>query len=152
MAGLIANNPAVQYVVMHWRGHAKDMAKAATYKSVVSDVKNELDDRVIALTKAGISPEQIILDPGIGFAKTAEHNWELLKNIDRLNLLGFPILVGASRKRFLGELLGANSADDRDSASVALTALMAKVGVWGVRTHSVKPHRDAIAVIEEMRK
>ena len=152
MAGLIANNPAVQYVVMHWRGHANDMAKAATYKSVVSDVKNELDDRVIALTKAGISPEQIILDPGIGFAKTAEHNWELLKNIDRLNLLGFPILVGASRKRFLGELLGANSADDRDSASVALTALMAKVGVWGVRTHSVKPHRDAIAVIEEMRK
>ncbi len=152
MAALIASNPAVQYVVMHWRGHAKDMAKAATYKSVVSDVKNELDDRVIALTKAGISPEQIILDPGIGFAKTAEHNWELLKNIDRLNLLGFPILVGASRKRFLGELLGANSADDRDSASVALTALMAKVGVWGVRTHSVKPHRDAIAVIEEMRK
>jgi len=152
MAALIASNPAVQYVVMHWRGHAKDMAKAATYKSVVSEVKNELDDRVIALTKAGISPEQIILDPGIGFAKTAEHNWELLKNIDRLNLLGFPILVGASRKRFLGELLGANSADDRDSASVALTALMAKVGVWGVRTHSVKPHRDAIAVIEEMRK
>ena len=152
MAALIASNPAVQFVVMHWRGHAKDMAKAATYKSVVSDVKNELDDRVIALTKAGISPEQIILDPGIGFAKTAEHNWELLKNIDRLNLLGFPILVGASRKRFLGELLGANSADDRDSASVALTALMAKVGVWGVRTHSVKPHRDAIAVIEEMRK
>ncbi|CAB4763691.1 unannotated protein [freshwater metagenome] len=152
MAALIASNPAVQFVVMHWRGHAKDMAKAATYKSVVSEVKNELDDRVIALTKAGISPEQIILDPGIGFAKTAEHNWELLKNIDRLNLLGFPILVGASRKRFLGELLGANSADDRDSASVALTALMAKVGVWGVRTHSVKPHRDAIAVIEEMRK
>jgi dihydropteroate synthase len=92
------------------------------------------------------------LDPGIGFAKSTEHNWELLKNIDRLNLLGFPILIGASRKRFLGDLLGANSADDRDSASVAITTIMAKVGIWGVRTHSVKPHRDAIAVVEEMRK
>ena len=97
-------------------------------------------------------PEQIILDPGIGFAKSSAHNWELLKNIDRLNLLGFPILVGASRKRFLGDLLGATVADDRDSASIALTTYLAKAGVWGVRTHSVKPHRDAIAVVEEMRK
>lgn len=152
MAAVVASNSAIQYVVMHWRGHAKDMANAANYKSVVSEVKDELDDRVIALTKAGILPEQIILDPGIGFAKTAEHNWELLRNIDRLNLLGFPVLVGASRKRFLGDLLGANSADDRDSASVAITTIMAKAGVWGVRTHSVKPHRDAIAVVEEMRK
>jgi len=152
MSAVVASNSAIQYVVMHWRGHAKDMAKAATYKNVVTEVKDELDDRVIALTKAGILPEQIILDPGIGFAKTAEHNWELLKNIDRLNLLGFPILVGASRKRFLGDLLGANSADDRDSASVAVTTIMAKAGIWGVRTHSVKPHRDAIAVVEEMRK
>ena len=152
MAALISSNPAIQYVVMHWRGHSKDMAKAATYENVVSEVKDELDDRVIALTKAGIIPEQIILDPGIGFAKSAEHNWELLKNIDRLNLLGFPILVGASRKRFLGDLLGANSADDRDSASVAITTILAKAGIWGVRTHSVKPHRDAIAVVEEMRK
>ena len=152
MAAIVASNPAIQYVVMHWRGHSKDMAKAATYKNVVSEVKEELDDRVIALTKSGILPEQIILDPGIGFAKSAEHNWELLKNIDRLNLLGFPILIGASRKRFLGDLLGANSADDRDSASVAITTIMAKAGIWGVRTHSVKPHRDAIAVVEEMRK
>ena len=152
MSAVVASNSAIQSVVMHWRGHAKDMAKAATYKNVVTEVKDELDDRVIALTKAGILPEQIILDPGIGFAKTAEHNWELLKNIDRLNLLGFPILVGASRKRFLGDLLGANSADDRDSASVAVTTIMAKARIWGVRTHSVKPHRDAIAVVEEMRK
>jgi dihydropteroate synthase len=152
MAAIVASNPAIQYVVMHWRGHSKDMAKAATYKNVVSEVKEELDDRVIALTKSGILPEQIILDPGIGFAKSTEHNWELLKNIDRLNLLGFPILIGASRKRFLGDLLGANSADDRDSASVAITTIMAKAGIWGVRTHSVKPHRDAIAVVEEMRK
>ena len=152
MASVIASNPAIQYVVMHWRGHSKDMQNSAKYKSVVSEVKEELDDRVITLTKSGIAPEQIILDPGIGFAKSAEHNWELLRNIDRLQLLGFPILFGTSRKRFLGDLLGANSADDRESASIALTTHLAKAGVWGVRTHSVKPHRDAIAVVEEMQK
>jgi dihydropteroate synthase len=152
MAALIASNPTIQYVAMHWRGHSKDMQKAAEYKNVVSEVRDELEDRVIALTKSGVLPEQIILDPGIGFAKTSEHNWELLKNIDRLNLLGFPVLVGVSRKRFLGDLLGAPSADDRESASIALTTYLAKAGVWGVRTHSVKPHRDAIAVVEEMRK
>jgi len=152
MAAVVASNHAIQYVVMHWRGHAKDMQKSAQYKNVVSEVKEELDDRVIALTKSGVQPEQIILDPGIGFAKSSAHNWELLKNIDRLNLLGFPILVGASRKRFLGDLLGANSADDREFASIAVTTFLAKAGVWGVRTHSVKPHRDAIAVVEEMRK
>jgi len=152
MAALIASNSSIQYVVMHWRGHSKDMQKAAEYQNVVTEVKDELDDRVIALTKAGVLPEQIILDPGIGFAKSSTHNWEILKNIDRLNLLGFPILVGASRKRFLGDLLGATVADDRESASIALTTYLAKAGVWGVRTHSVKPHRDAIAVVEEMRK
>ncbi len=152
MAALIASNSNIQYVVMHWRGHSKDMQKAAEYQNVVTEVKDELDDRVIALTKAGVLPEQIILDPGIGFAKSSAHNWELLKNIDRLNLLGFPILVGASRKRFLGDLLGATVADDRESASISLTTHLAKAGVWGVRTHSVKPHRDAIAVVEEMRK
>jgi dihydropteroate synthase len=152
MAALIASNSNIQYVVMHWRGHSKNMQKAAEYQNVVTEVKDELDDRVIALTKVGVLPEQIILDPGIGFAKSSAHNWELLKNIDRLNLLGFPILVGASRKRFLGDLLGATVADDRESASIALTTHLAKAGVWGVRTHSVKPHRDAIAVVEEMRK
>ncbi|MDA0259360.1 MAG: dihydropteroate synthase [Actinobacteria bacterium] len=152
MAALIASNPAIQYVVMHWRGHSKDMQKAAEYQNVVSEVKDELDDRVVALTKSGVLPEQIVLDPGIGFAKSSAHNWELLKNIDRLNLLGFPILVGASRKRFLGDLLSAEVADDRESASIAITTYLAKAGIWGVRTHSVKPHRDAIAVVEEMRK
>lgn len=152
MATLIASNSAIQYVVMHWRGHAKDMQKAAQYKNVVSDVKEELENRVIALTRAGVLPEQIILDPGIGFSKSAEHNWELLRNIDRIALLGFPILVGASRKRFLGDLIGAHSADDRESATIALTTYLARSGIWGVRTHSVKPHRDAIAVVEEMKK
>ena len=152
MAALIAGNPNVQYVVMHWRGHSKDMQKVAEYNNVVGEVKDELDERVIALTKSGVLPEQIILDPGIGFAKSSAHNWELLKNIDRLNLLGYPLLVGASRKRFLGDLLSAPEADNRESASIALTTYLAKSGVWGVRTHSVKPHLDAIAVVEEMRK
>jgi dihydropteroate synthase len=152
MAKLIAKNSAVQYVVMHWRGHSAKMQDAAVYKDVVVEVKQELDDRVTALLGAGVTPEQIILDPGIGFAKSAEHNWELLRNLDRLALLGYPLLVGASRKRFLGELLGANSPDDREFASVALTTQMAQAGIWGVRTHSVKPHRDAIAVVEELNK
>lgn len=152
MAKLLARNPNVQYVLMHWRGHSKNMNDLAKYDDVVSEVKQELDDRVISMLKAGLSEEQIILDPGIGFAKLPIHNWDVLKGIDRLSLLGYPILVGASRKRFIGELLGANSPDDRESATVALTTLLAERGIWGVRTHSVKPHRDAIAVVEEMRK
>ena len=152
MAKVIAKNPMVQYVVMHWRGHSKQMQEAAVYKDVVSEVKNELDERVIDLLKSGVNAEQIIIDPGIGFAKEAAHNWELLRNIERLALLGYPILVGASRKRFLGELLGANSPDDREAASIAITTKMAELGIWGVRTHSVKPHRDAIEVVNELSK
>ena len=152
MAKVIAKNPMVQYVVMHWRGHSKQMQEAAVYKDVVSEVKNELDERVIDLLKSGVNAEQIIIDPGIGFAKEAAHNWELLRNIERLALLGYPILVGASRKRLLGELLGANSPDDREAASIAITTKMAELGIWGVRTHSVKPHRDAIEVVTELSK
>ena len=148
MAKVIAKNP----MVMHWRGHSKQMQEAAVYKDVVSEVKNELDERVIDLLKSGVNAEQIIIDPGIGFAKEAAHNWELLRNIERLALLGYPILVGASRKRFLGELLGANSPDDREAASIAITTKMAELGIWGVRTHSVKPHRDAIEVVTELSK
>jgi dihydropteroate synthase len=152
MAKVIAGNPLVQYIVMHWRGHSVAMQANATYEDVVSEVKDELDERIIELLKAGVSAEQIIIDPGIGFAKKAEHNWELLRNLDRLALLGYPILVGASRKKFLGELLGANSPDDREAATIALTTNLALAGVWGVRTHAVKAHRDAIAVAMELLK
>ena len=152
MAQLIAANPKVQYIVMHWRGESKDMQSKAIYKDVVKEVKDELDDRVSELIKAGVQAEQIILDPGIGFAKEAEHNWEILQNIERFQLLGYPILVGASRKRFLGELINAKNADDREAASIALTAELARLNIWGVRTHSVKPHRDAIAVADRLRK
>ena len=152
MAQLIAANPKVQYIVMHWRGESKDMQSKAIYKDVVKEVKDELDDRVSELIKAGVQAEQIILDPGIGFAKEAEHNWQILQNIERFQLLGYPILIGASRKRFLGELINANNADDREAASIALTAELARLNIWGVRTHSVKPHRDAIAVADRLRK
>ena len=152
MAQLIAANPKVQYIVMHWRGESKDMQSKAIYKDVVKEVKHELDDRVSELIKAGVQAEQIILDPGIGFAKEAEHNWQILQNIERFQLLGYPILIGASRKRFLGELINAKNADDRESASIALTAELARLNIWGVRTHSVKPHRDAIAVADRLRK
>ena len=150
MAALIANSPDVQFVVMHWRGEAKDMQSRATYKDVVVEVREELEKRVTTLIAHGINPEQIILDPGIGFAKSGEHNWELLRSVDRLQLLGYPLLVGASRKRFLGDLVGAPNPDDREAATLAITTEMARKGVWAVRTHSVKPHVDAIKVVKEL--
>lgn len=150
MAKVIAGSPEIQYVAMHWRGHSKDMQNLASYENVVSEVKEELDERVTELLKAGVAPEQIILDPGIGFSKTAEHNWEILRGIERLQLLGYPLLIGASRKRFLGELIGADIPGDRESATIALTTDLARREIWAIRTHSVKPHRDAIEVIEEL--
>lgn len=152
MAGLIAAHPKIQYIVMHWRGHSKDMQNQAVYEDVVKEVKDELDDRVSSLLKVGVNPEQIILDPGIGFAKQSEHNWQLLKNVERLQLLGYPLLIGASRKRFLGELVNAPEPDKREAATIALTSEMARLKVWGVRTHAVRAHRDAISVVEQMRK
>ena len=150
MYKLIAKHPEVQYVIMHWRGHSKSMQELATYKDVVKEVKEELEERVNSAIEAGVDPDQIIIDPGIGFSKSPEHNWELLKNLDRLSLLGYPILIGASRKRFLGELTGGSNPDEREAATLAITAAMAKQGVWAVRTHSVKPHRDVIATISAL--
>ena len=152
MAAVIAANPKVQYIVMHWRGHSKDMQKQAVYEDVVKEVKDELDERVTNLLTQGVLAEQIILDPGLGFAKEAEHNWQILKNIERFQLLGYPLLVGASRKRFLGELINAKDTDNREAATIALTTELARLKVWGVRTHGVKAHQDAITVIERLRK
>jgi len=152
MYSVIAKNPSVQYIIMHWRAHSKTMQEHATYKDVVKEVKEELEERINSAIEAGVNPEQIIIDPGIGFSKLAVHNWELLRNIDRIALLGYPILIGASRKRFLGELTGSDNPDDREAASIAITAMVAKQNVWGVRTHSVKPHRDAIATVHALAK
>ena len=150
MGKLIANNPKIQFIVMHWRGESKVMQSRATYTDVVKEVRDELSERVTSLVDQGVNPEQLILDPGIGFAKNSEHNWELLRNIDRIQLLGFPVLVGVSRKRFLGDLVGAENPDDREFATLAITTEMARKGVWGVRTHSVRPQLDAIKVVEEL--
>ena len=152
MAKVIASNPKVQYIVMHWRGHSRNMQEQAIYKDVVKEVKDELDERVADLLKVGVNPEQIILDPGIGFAKESEHNWKLLRSIDRLQLLGYPLLIGVSRKRFLGELLNTTDPDKREAATIALTYELARLKVWGVRTHAVRAHQDAISVVEQMRK
>ena len=150
MAKLSASNSAVQYVAMHWRGQSREMQSLATYKDVVREVRDELEERTIDLLKAGVDPEQIILDPGIGFAKTSAHNWEILRNIDRLQLLGYPLLVGVSRKRFLGELTNTSAPDDREAATIALTTELARQKVWAVRTHSVKAQKDAILVANEL--
>ena len=140
----------VDYVAMHWRGHSDRMADLADYTDVVAEVRAELADRLAAAVATGVDPERVILDPGLGFAKTAAHNWALLRGLPDLAGLGRPLLVGASRKRFLGELLagpsGPRPVRERDDAGIAITALLAAAGVWGVRSHTVRPQRDAIAV------
>jgi dihydropteroate synthase len=140
----------VDYVAMHWRGHSDRMADLADYSDVVAEVRVELADRLAAAVAAGVDPERVILDPGLGFAKTAAHNWALLRGLPDLAGLGRPLLIGASRKRFLGELLagpdGPRPVRERDDAGIAITALLAAAGVWGVRSHTVRPQLDAIAV------
>lgn len=145
----------VPYVLMHWRGHGKTMHTEAVYDDVVAEVVGELLTRVNACTKAGIGEDNLILDPGIGFAKTGDHNWEILRHLDQFERLGFPLLVGVSRKRFLGDLLAEGNVPrppkERDDASAALTTILAERRTWAVRTHSVRQHRDAIAVVEALR-
>ncbi len=138
------------YVAMHWRGHSETMSDLAVYDDVVADVCAELSERLAAALAAGVRRDRVVLDPGLGFAKTAAHNWALLGRLDALAALGQPLLVGASRKRFLGALLAEGDEPrpvrEREDAGVAITALVAAAGAWGVRTHTARPHRDAIAV------
>ena len=135
-----------QYICMHWRGQSKDMDSLANYEDVVKDVINEITKQVAVALIAGIEPTKLVIDPGLGFAKNAEQNWEILRNIDKFKELGFPILVGGSRKRFLG----GDNPSQRESASIALTTWLATKDIWGVRTHTVKPHVDAIKVIGQV--
>ena len=150
MARVVAE-ARVPWILMHWRGHSDRMGALATYEDVLGEVRSELVARVDAAVLAGVDPGRLVLDPGLGFAKTAAHNWALLRRLDVLTALGFPVLVGASRKRFLGELL----ADDdgkprplsgRDQATAAVSALAARAGAWGVRVHDVAASLDAVAV------
>jgi dihydropteroate synthase len=130
----------VPYIAMHWRGASKDMNSKAVYGDVVNDVIAELSDRIEAALDAGIHKDKLIIDPGIGFAKDAEHNWAIIDSIDRFVALGYPVLVGASRKRFLG----GDSPDEREAATIELTKRLGTTGVWAVRVHSVKPHKEVL--------
>jgi dihydropteroate synthase len=151
MAKLVAD-AGVPWVLMHWRGHSREMYAAAQYGDVVTEVCAELTARVEDVVAAGVSTEQLVLDPGLGFAKRGTHNWALLAGLDRLVDLGLPVLVGASRKTFLGRLLaGAGGevrpAEQRDAATLALTALAAEAGVWGVRVHEAAASVDAVRTV-----
>lgn len=150
MAPLVAER-GVPFVAMHWRGHADVMAGLADYGDVVAEVREELARRAEALLAAGVREDRLVLDPGLGFAKTAEQGWELLGRLDALVGLGRPLLVGASRKGMLGALLAGDDgaprpAGQRDDATTALTALAAAAGAWCVRVHAVRPSADAVRV------
>lgn len=150
MYPLVARTGAA-YVASHWRAHADQMDDHDRYGDVVDDVRAELAERVAALRAAGVRDDQVVLDPGLGFAKAGASNWPLLARLDELVADGFPVLVGASRKRFLGALLAgvdgvAAPASARDDATAAVSALAGAAGAWAVRVHEVRPSADAVRV------
>ena len=146
----------VPYILMHWRGPSNIMNTLTDYNDVVADVTREVSNQVDVAVAAGIARERIAIDPGIGFAKTVDQNWPILKHLEVLEGLGLPILMGASRKKFLGELLAkdgvARDSDERESATTAISTLMAARGIWAVRVHEVKASSDAIAVVDRIAK
>jgi dihydropteroate synthase len=155
----------VPYICMHTRGSSAEMNSLAVYRDVVTEVRDELAARIAAAVAAGVDERHIVIDPGIGFAKTAAHNWTLLARLDELAALGRPMLVGTSRKSFLGRLLATSDptapagsggtsprpVDDRDDATQATTAVLALQGVWAVRVHAVRPAADAVRVAAALR-
>lgn len=156
MAPLVAETGS-RFVLMHWRGHSAEMYAAASYADVAAEVAGELLERVEAVRKAGVRDEQVILDPGIGFAKLPEHNWSLLRHLDRLVGLGFPVLYGASLKSHLGVLLAGDDGEPRAAAgrvdaTLATSVLAFAAGAWGVRVHDVRGTADARAVWEATRR
>ena len=143
---------AVPWVLMHRRGDSRDMYAEARYDDVVADVRRELCRRVDAALAEGVAAGRLVVDPGLGFAKQPEHDLALLGGLDRITELGFPVLVGASRKRFLGTLLASPDGTrrptaGRDDATVATTVLAAAAGAWGVRVHDVAGSADAVRVV-----
>lgn len=149
MPALVAER-GVHYVLQHSRGDSRTMASRAQYDDVVEEVIGELATLAGAFIDAGVAEDKLILDPGIGFAKAGEQNWQLLRSLDRFTALGKKVLVGTSRKTFLGELLASSGKSappkDRDEATVATTALAAAAGAWAVRVHDVKANLDAVKV------
>lgn len=154
MASVVAD-AGVPWILMHWRsaGDYVHRGSADHYDDVVRDVRDELLSQVDLALKAGVDSSSIILDPGLGFAKNADHNWALLRALPEFNATGFPILVGASRKRFLGSLLSDPDGNPRppggrETATAVLSALAAREGAWGVRVHDAQASLDAIAVVD----
>ncbi len=130
----------VPYIAMHWRGHSKEMNSLAKYENVTEEVIAELNLRIAAALSAGISRSNLIIDPGIGFAKEAADNWQIIENIERFVSLGYPVLVGASRKRFLG----GDNPTERESATVELTKRLSQSGIWAVRDHGVAANKAVL--------
>jgi dihydropteroate synthase len=144
----VVRDAGCPWILMHWRGHSERMQELAVYDDVVAEVRRELADRVDAAVAAGVDASCLLIDPGLGFAKTAAHNWALLAALDRLVATGLPVLVASSRKSFLGRLLAdpdgkPRSVGEREDATTALTAYCALRGAWGVRVHEVRPSVDA---------
>jgi dihydropteroate synthase len=142
----------VPFVVMHWRGPSARMHELAHYDDVVAEVCAELRARLDAVEAAGIDLQRVLVDPGLGFAKRPEHSWGLLRALPQLAALGCPLLVGASRKGFLGGLLAEPDGTprpprERDAATAALTVVAAAAGAWAVRVHDVAPSADAVRVV-----
>jgi dihydropteroate synthase len=129
-----------KYTLMHWRGHSKDMNSKAIYGDVVADVIEEVTMQLDKALAAGVKRENIILDPGLGFAKDPEHNWEILNRIEEFTALGYPVLIGHSRKRFLG----GDNPDEREEATVAVTQSLVGKGIWAVRVHGVKANVEVV--------
>lgn len=152
MAKVVRESGAT-FIASHWRGHSVEMDAQAFYKDAPSDITRELGGRVTSLLAEGIRPEQLIVDPGLGFAKNAEHNWQMLGRLGDLLALGYPLLVGASRKRFLSSLLPDDATmEDRDAATVAVSVLAAQAGAWGVRVHAVARTFAALRVLDSWDK
>jgi dihydropteroate synthase len=133
-------NLGCKYTLMHWRGHSKDMNSKAIYGDVVADVIEEVTMQLDKALAAGVKRENIILDPGLGFAKDPEHNWEILNRIEEFTALGYPVLIGHSRKRFLG----GDNPDEREEATVAVTQSLVGKGIWAVRVHGVKANIEVV--------
>lgn len=153
MARVVAEHGAV-YLIQHWRGTPETMNDLAVYEDVVGEVIGEIGRRVDEALAAGMPRELIVIDPGLGFAKDPEHNWAILAHLERVQEMGYPVLVGASRKRFLGGAVPPEVATiptERDAATVAVTALAAAAGVWGVRVHDARSSRDAVRVAQAVR-
>jgi len=150
--GKVVAEAGCPWVLMHWRGHSRRMQELAQYGDVVTDVRDELRQRVDAAVAAGVEEHLIAVDPGLGFAKTAEHNWRLSAHLDQIVSLGRPVLVGASRKSYLGSLLAGpdgrpRPTDGRAAATIATSVLAVQAGAWGVRVHDVLGTVDALKVL-----